>query len=78
MLGNIFNEYYKSDYESSIELYLKKDGSIYNKKNIQITDMYDGYRDEQKKVGTLHYSFYWNNKNMYNLIKNKKDKFIDK
>jgi mannosyltransferase OCH1-like enzyme len=74
MLGNIFNEYYNSDYNPNIELYLKKDGSIYNKKNIQITDMYDGYRDEQKKVGTLHYSFYWNNKNMYNLIKNKKDK----
>lgn len=69
LLGNIFKEHYKEEYDSFIELYLKKDGCIYNKANIQITDIYDDYRNEQQKVGSLHYSFLWNQKNIFNLIK---------
>jgi mannosyltransferase OCH1-like enzyme len=71
LLGNIFNEYYNGGYEPFIELHLKKDGCIYNNLGIQITDIYDEYRAEQKKVGTMHYSFMWNNKNIFNLIKYK-------
>jgi len=71
LLGNIFNEHYNGEYEPFIELYLKQDGCIYNKLDVQITDIYDEYRTEQKKVGTMHYSFMWNNKNIFNLIKYK-------
>ena len=44
-----------------IEFYLKIDGKIYNLLNKQITDIYEEYRDEQKKVGTRHYSYMWFN-----------------
>jgi mannosyltransferase OCH1-like enzyme len=75
LLGNIFNKYYKEDYDSFIELYLnKKDNSIYNKNNIKIIGVYDEYRSDQMKSGSLHYSLLWNQKNVFNLVKNKKMK----
>jgi len=68
LMGNILNNYYSNNYDSVISLYLKTDGVIYSNLNEQITDIYDGYRDDQKKVGTTHYSNLWLEKKIYKLL----------
>jgi mannosyltransferase OCH1-like enzyme len=71
LLGNIFKKYYKDEYDSYIEFYINKyDNSIYDKNNKKIIGVYDEYRSEQMKSGTLHYSLLWKQKNVFNLIKN--------
>jgi len=65
LFGNIIYKYYDYNYDKMIEFYLKADGKIYNLLNKQITDIYDGYRNEQKKVGTKHYSYMWFDKKIY-------------
>ena len=44
---------------------LKSDGLIFDYLNNQITDIYDGYRSEQQKNGTKHYSLLWFEKKIY-------------
>ena len=67
LLGNIVDKYYNYNYDKMIHLYLKTDGSIYDLSNRQITDMYEGYRNEQKKVGTRHYSYMWFEKKIFKI-----------
>jgi mannosyltransferase OCH1-like enzyme len=68
LLGNIFNDYFNNEYESFIELYLNKDDNCIYKDNQKIVDIYYGYRDDQNRLGSIHYSTLWNNKKIYNLM----------
>jgi mannosyltransferase OCH1-like enzyme len=72
LLGNIFKQHYKENYDLFIDLYINKyDNCIYNKHNKKIIGVYDEYRSEQGKSGTLHYSYLWKQKNVFRKLKNK-------